>query len=499
MSLQRKFAVLIMVMALAVFVNLGLSLWTLRFAQGELVRPLLDIQMVLPGLSTVKQEITLQAALLGGDARASGFSIAQSAGEAQPERFGLAAERALRALTELEALDQYTSLVGISTSRNLHARIRRASALGRSWFDARVETDRTDAIEQFKAIHDLIERMESSVTRMAGTGTHYASDIRVPLLLDLMASLAIVVLTAVLGVILLRRWVTRPVGFLREATDRLAKGDFSHRVPVVGQDELGHLSAEVNHMAGMISSMQEERVDRERLAAAGEVLRRLAHNLRNPLAGIRSLAELTRGDLPPLAPARENQDRILQTVDRFERWLADVLSATTPLKIVPQTISVKSWLTGLVEPLRPAAAAKGIDIRLNTEAAPETAVFDPRHLEQAVVAVVTNAIQASPRGAPVQIDAAASDGPSWEIRVSDRGPGVPPDLSEKIFKPYFTTKRDGTGIGLALAKQVTEQHAGRIRVAPASEASEGVPHGTGARFVFSLPLAGPPELANTGQ
>jgi len=103
------------------------------------------------------------------------------------------------------------------------------------------------------------------------------------------------------------------------------------------------------------------------------MVRRLAHNLRNPLAGIRSLAELTRADLPPDSPAIENQERIVTTVDRFERWLSELLSATTPLRVAPAPSPVASWLRAVAEPLRPLANERGVDLQVRVEAAPDIA------------------------------------------------------------------------------------------------------------------------------
>ncbi len=505
MTLQRKFTLLLLVMALAVIANLGAALWALRFAQGEFVRPLVSIKLILPKLGEVKEGITSQAATLGGSADMTGFPFPESQPK-QPENEGLdrynsTASLVVIHLDDLEKVDNYTSMVGISTARNLRARVADATAAGREWLTTRSSEPPAPAIVKFKQVHDLLERMEKTVT---ATGTSavedYVPTIRGLLLLDLLASLGIVVLVCILGIILFRRWVIHPVHELRSAADRLARGDFSHRVPVTGQDELGLLSDEVNHMAGMIATMQEERVDRERLAAAGEVVRRLAHNLRNPLAGIRSLAELTRDDLAPDSPSRESQERILQTVDRFERWLAGILSATTPLQVIPQPVQIASWLRDLVEPLRPSATAKGVKINVDTARAPETAMFDPRHMEQALVGIINNAVQASEPGQEIKVHAtAAQDGKTWELGVTDQGPGVPPELAEKIFRPYFTTKRHGTGIGLAVAKQVVEQHAGRIRLETPAAGQESTSGGKGARFLLSLPLAGPTLVANTGQ
>ncbi len=503
MSLQRKFIALLTVLALAVILNIVASLWTLLFVQRELIRPLADMQLILPRLGLIKRGITAQASLVGGGS--DGFPFRPAPAPPDPStvraRFDEAGREVARVILDLETSDQYQSLVGISTTRNLHARITRSEAQAEKWFADPSDSNRQTAFEQFVEAHDLIERMEAKVTETAASASvdDYAPRIKTGLTVIMLASLSSVALASMLGVILVRRWVTRPVGVLRDAAVRLARGEFTHRVPVTAHDDLGLLSAEVNHMAGMISAMQEERVERERLAAAGEVVRRLAHNLRNPLAGIRSLAELSRADLPQDHPTRENQTRIVQSVDRFERWLAEVLSATTPLQVHPQAVSVPSWINAVVEPLRPSATAKGVSIAVTTDGGPTTAMFDPRHLEQALVGVINNAIQASPRGETVSISTSLAPDATWELAIADRGPGVPPELLDKIFRPYFTTKRDGTGIGLAVAKQVVEQHAGRIRVEPASGPPGTTSGGPGARFVVKMPVAGPPHVANTGQ
>src|SRR5205814_3545949 len=100
---------------------------------------------------------------------------------------------------------------------------------------------------------------------------------------------------------------------------------------------------------------------------------------------------------------------------------------------------IPGWLRAVIQPLTPMAAAKGVDLRMDIRAGPGFARFDPRHLEQALAAIVTNAVQASPPGQPVTVATrACEDGQAWEIRVADRGPGVPAGLADRIFRPYFT-------------------------------------------------------------
>jgi signal transduction histidine kinase len=160
----------------------------------------------------------------------------------------------------------------------------------------------------------------------------------------------------------------------------------------------------------------------------------------------------------------------------------------------------------VVETHRAAAEARGVRLILDITRAPRSARFDPRHMEQAVVALVTNAIEASPKGSGVEV-CGLVDGGGWTIRVADQGPGVPADLREKVFRPYFTTKKEGSGIGLAVAHQVVMQHGGQLRVAEGpmdgrtalgggGTGLEAPKAGVGAVFMATLPLTG---LAEPGQ
>lgn len=496
MSLQRKFALLLALLSLTVLANMGVALWAIDFMRRELAGPWASIQEVQEGLNTLKTAAAGQAKLLST--------------QSQPESEGLAtaAKQVAQAAARLDGLETLQLRVGASTTRNISRRVDAVQAAARTWQAEPTEANRTAAEEGFAALNDLLERVEASVIQRAYSQVDFTRTMRPTLAIVIGASVLGVVLAGILGVLFLRRLVVRPVAILRVAADRLARGDFGHRVPVLARDELGSLSAEINHMAATISAMQEERVDRERLAAVGEMVRRLAHNLRNPLAGIRSLAELTLSDLPPGSPALESQERIISTVDRFEQWLAELLSATTPTEVSPQRGPVLPWIQAVLEPLRPMATARGVSLRLEADDAPREVTFDPRHLEHAVVAVVTNAVQATPRGGLVRVRVAAcEDGQSWQMAVADSGRGVPPELGDRIFRPYFTTKRDGTGIGLAVAKQVVEKHRGRIFLAaPGEQCSgkagpgdlrrEGEQLG-GAVFVLRLPLDG--GIGRTGR
>jgi signal transduction histidine kinase len=514
MTLQRKFAVLLMFLGAIVAVNVGIAAWSISFLERNLAEPLAAIAPVLSALQNIKSEVEARGGMLPGAERdppslpehGSGAGADPPPGDSRTP-FAVLKARTEEAMERLGRTDDYRMRAGTTLRSNLQGRLNHADAAFERWMsaqqEARAEDARAAAAEAsdgYLRIRQLIERAEATIVTNAGADLAWAAVLRSNLILILASSLLLVGLAATLATIIVRRLVVNRVGALRDAAGRLAMGDFSHRLPVTGADELAMLSAEVNHMASMIAAMQEERVDRERLAAVGEMVRRIAHNLRNPLAGIRSLAELTRSDLPVTSPSHENQSRIVRTVDRFESWLSDLLRVSTPPKLNPASTAVRPWLDASIEPLRPLAEAKEVSLCVESSSAPDRVSMDPRHMEQVVVSLVTNAIQASPPGSTVTISTVCHNGEYWEVRVRDQGPGVPTNIRGEVFRPYFTTKAGGTGIGLAAAKQVVEQHGGRIWI----EDGPGGPQesqktGRGAVFVARLPLDMGPQLANTGQ
>ncbi len=472
MSLRLKFGVLLVLLSAVVLATLGAAGWSVAILEKSFAEPLAYIQEVLGELRTLQRVALDERVLLEG----------QGAEDAQ-KRFTELATLGASLIEDFESNRSRYVRIGQGTTRNLHERLNRANELGSRWLSAQSVADRDEAIELLGSVSTLISEMQDRAIDDVHVAIVHGQTIRKRIQLLLLTSVAIVILVGLLGFALIRRWVMQPVAELRIAAGRIGMGEFSHRIPVKGHDEIASLSREVNHMAETVALLQEQRVEQERLAAIGELVRRVAHNVRNPLAGIRSLAELTRNELDSETEVHEHQSRIIQTVDRFDAWLGDLLSASRPVEIVPTRTEVRSWLEQVRLGVTSLAGAKNVEIVLKTESGPERARFDPRHMEQAVVAILTNAVQVSPAGSPVVIETRTGAG-NWMILIQDAGPGVPEEIKEDIFKPYFTTRRDGTGIGLAVARRVIEQHGGSIEV----RSGDAGAHNTGTMFVVRLPL-----------
>lgn len=289
----------------------------------------------------------------------------------------------------------------------------------------------------------------------------------------------IVLLSLLQGGILLfsiQRWLVRPLAEIARSTGIISTGNFEHRVVLRSSDEMGHLARAINRMAQELRQSQARLVQSERLAALGELVAYIAHNIRNPLASIRAAAQVGHEEAQE---SREAFQDVIDTVDRLEGWVQDLLSYMKPLSLnlVPDDLNrlVHSALTVFHKK----TAGQGPRFVLDLHPLPPVEA-DAQWMEQVLVAVLANAIDASgPDGRVFITSLAAHD--TVTLHVRDEGVGIPQEILDKVFTPYFTTKPDGVGLGLAMAKKVMTVHQGTIELH--SEV------GQGTTVTLSCPLA----------
>jgi two-component system sensor histidine kinase AtoS len=386
-----------------------------------------------------------------------------------------------RATSDLLAAKNLEIVLGGGVPHYLRDRVTRANGALRLWMDTGDEDAKDETLRLLFDIHERIERTESNVVENAKRASTHTDTMRDKVWLSLSASLVIAILTAILAVQLVRRWVLGPVAELREAAERFARGELDYRVAVVGQGEIATLASEFNTMAGTIKGMQSERIERERMAAFGTATQRIVHNIKSPLAGIRMMAELASEGA---ADAREKLERIVSTVDRMNVWLTRLLDVSRPGELNTSMTNAGRWLTDVLGPMQARAQGAGIELQIEVSKAPESARFDAAQLEQAVVALVSNALEATPKGGTVRVRAWSEkpeSGPArWGIDVADEGGGVSEEARKRLFQPYFSTKSGGSGIGLAMVQKVARDHGGDAWLRDAGE-------GTGAVFALWVP------------
>jgi two-component system sensor histidine kinase HydH len=282
----------------------------------------------------------------------------------------------------------------------------------------------------------------------------------------------------------IRVWLVRPLQALGRATGVISTGDLAHRIPVSGRDEFGTLAESINAMAASLAEHQRRLLAAERFAMVGEMSAYVAHNIRNPLASIRTTAQAELLDLAEQDPRRESFRDIVTATDRLESWIGDLLRFSSPVTLTRTSESVNALVERCAALARAQLAGKGLRLELALEPALASVPLDRNKMEQVFSAVLANAMDASPAGATIRVSSALRQPnhvPFACIRVEDAGPGIPADRVGKLFTLFSTTKKSGTGLGLALAQKIVTAHDGTITITSRS--------GAGTTVEISLPAA----------
>ena len=213
------------------------------------------------------------------------------------------------------------------------------------------------------------------------------------------------------------------------------------------------------------------------LAHLGEMAAMIAHEVKNPLAGIRGAVQVIGGRLPADSMDAKMMKEIVSRVDSLDAMMKDLLLFARPPKPKRVAIDVVPLVQSTADLLKRGDDAKQVEISVRGSAPPVTA--DPEMLKMVVQNLLINSVHAMRGRGRIQV-AVDARAPWLRIAVADDGPGIPPEIREKIFMPFFTTKARGTGLGLPTAKRFIEAHDGKITI--------DTPPAGGTTVVLQLPL-----------
>ncbi len=299
---------------------------------------------------------------------------------------------------------------------------------------------------------------------------------------------AFVIFAAIL--VILSVTFRRPMLELQEKIARLRLGDMDVRVSFADRkDEIGDLGRDFNDMVQQLKSSREEiqqlhhnQMSRaEHFATLGELAAGLAHEIRNPLAGIAGVLEIVGRDLPENSAAREVMADAKQEAVQINRILTDLLETARPRQPQFRPADLVSTAEHAVGFARQQAIAKRISIELEVKHELPAIEHDPNQINQVLLNLLLNAVQSMDKPGIIHVFLDLDDEDEFAvITVIDEGKGIAPEHINSIFRPFFTTKGHGTGLGLSLARRTVEAHGGKIEVT--SEV------GKGTRFVVLLPL-----------
>jgi signal transduction histidine kinase len=339
---------------------------------------------------------------------------------------------------------------------------------------------------QIKTLLPVVLVLLNGVLLFIAASTSYTDPERHTILLVAVSGALIICVVLLVTLALV---VRRPMLDLQKTIQRVTDGDLNATVGfALRNDDIGDLGRNFNDMVRELRETREEieRLHRtqmsraEHLATMGELAAGLAHEIRNPLAGIAGVMDIIGRDLPDTSPARDVLKDVREEVLRINRIVTDLLETARPKKPEFQTADLNATVEHAVIFARQQALSRPIKIHCLKSPHLPLVQHDTGQIHQVLLNLVLNAIQALDGPGTVTVAVDTREGLAV-VEVKDTGPGIAPETLPNIFRPFFTTKGHGTGLGLSLAKRIVEDHGGEISVSSRP--------GQGCTFTVMLPFA----------
>lgn len=308
---------------------------------------------------------------------------------------------------------------------------------------------------------------------------------------NVMIALLILFLTTLSALCYFIFKLLRPLHTMATTCKEISEGNL-HEIDIKpNASEVLVLEMKFNEMIRALKTkaqMERKLIQAERLSALGNLAAGVAHEIGNPLNGIKltvshlrdmsSRSELDEASFDTYA------DSILSEVDRLDRIVRDFLTLAKERELSLQPYSLEKLVKETVRLIEKDAHQRGIAIDADVSSPAREIMIDPQMLKGAIINLLINAMEASDRDGTIEVSLVEANG-NLVLKISDRGKGIPPDIVGRIFDPYFSTKSIGTGLGLPLTRTIIEKHKGDISV----ESHKGI----GTTITVTLPTEGKTE------
>ncbi len=309
---------------------------------------------------------------------------------------------------------------------------------------------------------------------------------------------AAVVVIAFLSFLFVWRLVQVRMKLLKRGTEKLRRGELGYQIDIHSKDEIGEVAQSFNRMSSELLDAREEitawthtlegRVEEktrelkraheqmmtvQKTLTIGEMAAVVAHEINNPLAGILTYAKLVKrwaqrgiSTEPEKTEASECLDLIANESKRCGDLVRNLLTFSRRSPIHMENTDLNAVIERVVKLTKHRTEMQGVQVQVSADSSLPSAYCDASQIEQVLLALVMNAIDAMPHGGNLWISSQLVEGQEVELTVRDDGMGIPPELLPKIFEPFTTTKEVGKGIGLgcAISKGIVERHGGRIEL-----------------------------------
>jgi two-component system, NtrC family, sensor histidine kinase HydH len=245
--------------------------------------------------------------------------------------------------------------------------------------------------------------------------------------------------------------------------------------------QLDHVVARVSAVCGRLQEQERELLRAEQLAAVGQLAAGVAHEVRNPLTGIKFLLQAAIRTQNPTPLTVDRLQLLLQEIARIERTVQGLMDFAQAAPRDLRTHDIQTVVESAVNVAQSRAEIKSVILRVNSEREPLRAAIDCDQFLSLLTNLLFNAIDATPAGSEVAVSTGVAPGGMIRVEVSDRGPGIDRALAGRLFTPFATTKPTGTGLGLTVARRIAREHGGELNAADRA--------GGGACFTLTLPNA----------
>lgn len=280
--------------------------------------------------------------------------------------------------------------------------------------------------------------------------------------------------------------INKPIDGIIETMKEVEEGDLHARFITQRRDEIGKLSSSLGSMLTQLQTAQKqietyhrEELQRvEKMATIGELASAIAHEIKNPLAGISGAIQVFAEDFPENDPRREVICDVIKEIDRLDKAVRDLLNFAKPPVPHPLLTDVHSLMERLINVISSQTSKQGVRVALNMSDKKIRVCLDPEQFQQVFLNIALNAVQAMPSGGVLDIAVHENDH-HVEFAFKDTGVGILDQDMKNLFKPFFTTKHSGSGLGLAISKTIVEQHGGHIAVMSRP--------GAGSTFTITIP------------
>ncbi|RJP82619.1 MAG: HAMP domain-containing protein [Candidatus Zixiibacteriota bacterium] len=306
---------------------------------------------------------------------------------------------------------------------------------------------------------------------------------------------AVTLVAAFIVVAVITRSLSHPILRLADAARRISRGDLGALTGIRRSDEIGTLAQSFDQMAAALAvsrqylersyqdliAAERRLVQSEKLAAIGELVASVVHELRNPLSSIKMNLKMLARKLPAEGTVSESLSIAQDQVLRLERMLTQILDYAKPVALNPVPSDLRDLLRQALESQGELVESAGVQVEWDVPDGLPPVTVDQELMGQALINLVRNAVQAmAPSGGKLRLSARVADSRELVLEIADTGPGISEAQRERMFEPFYTTRLVGTGLGLPNARKAVELHRGRLEVA----GREG--DGTTARIIIPL-------------